>query len=203
MIGFAEYMEIDPQYLRLHYASLSDETLLATDRGELVDVAQKVLDEEFARRKLRRSAEQAVGYEPALGERPAWFEDAAEVFSRDSLPGQLPAAEVEEARVVLEAAGIPAYIDVQKIQDEESSGPVLTHYIRVVVPGGLNLQAASVLDRDIFNAEFEGVWRTHLEALSDDDVRAMNPRAVFCGLYDRIERVARAYEEEMTRRGLA
>jgi hypothetical protein len=58
------------------------------------------------------------------------------------------------------------------------------------------------LDSDIFNAEFEAGWRTHLEVLSDQEVRAMNPQVVFCGLFDRMERVTRAYSEELSRRGL-
>jgi len=32
-------MQLDPEYLRQHYASLSDEALLAVDRAELVEMA--------------------------------------------------------------------------------------------------------------------------------------------------------------------
>ena len=45
-------------------------------------------------------------------------------------------------------------------------------------------------------------WKTHLEALSDDDLRAMSPQFAFCGLFDRIERVNRVYDEEVARRRL-
>jgi hypothetical protein len=69
-----------------------------------------------------------------------------------------------------------------------------------MVPGDLNLRATSVLERDIFNTDFEAEWKTHLEMLSDEDVRAMDPREVFCGLFDRVERVTRSYEEEIARR---
>ena len=34
------------------------------------------------------------------------------------------------------------------------------------------------------------------------DLRAMNPEVVFCGLFDRVERVIRVYDEEIARRGL-
>jgi hypothetical protein len=30
----------------------------------------------------------------------------------------------------------------------------------------------------------------------------MNPEAAFCGLFDRVERVNRVYDEEIARRGL-
>jgi hypothetical protein len=38
--------------------------------------------------------------------------------------------------------------------------------------------------------------------LSDSDLRLMEPEFAFCGLYDRIERVNRAYDEELERRRL-
>ena len=63
------------------------------------------------------------------------------------------------------------------------------------MPGNLNLLAASVLDRDIFNEDFEAEWRTHLETLSDAEVLNLSPEAVFCGLFDRIERVNRVYTD--------
>jgi hypothetical protein len=51
--------------------------------------------------------------------------------------------------------------------------------------------------------EFEADWKSHLETLSDEDLRAMNPEAAFCGLFDRVERVNRVYDEEIARRGLS
>ena len=45
---------IDPEYLRKHYAGLSGEALLAVDRGELVDLARAVYDDEVQRRGLRK-----------------------------------------------------------------------------------------------------------------------------------------------------
>ena len=44
-------MAADPQYLREHYASLSDEALAAIKRADLVETAQKLYDEEVRRRK--------------------------------------------------------------------------------------------------------------------------------------------------------
>ena len=60
----------------------------------------------------------------------------------------------------------------------------------------------SVLERESFNSEFEAGWKTHLEALSDEELRAMNPKVAFCGLFDRIARVNRVYDEEIARRKL-
>jgi hypothetical protein len=69
------------------------------------------------------------------------------------------------------------------------------------VPGNLNLRANSVVEQ-ISNAEWEEVWKTHLELLSNADLRAMTPQFVFCALFDRVERANRVYEEEIERRGL-
>ena len=71
-----------------------------------------------------------------------------------------------------------------------------------MVPGNLNLRAASVLERDIYNQEFEANWKAHLEELSDEEVLSLTPQTVFCGLFDRIERVTKVYDEEIARRGL-
>ena len=57
-------------------------------------------------------------------------------------------------------------------------------------------------EKKIFNPEIEAQWRTHLEALSDEEFRAITPRLAYGGLFDRLERVVRAYEDEMARRGL-
>jgi hypothetical protein len=209
-------MQLDPEYLRRHYASLSDEALLAVDRAELVEMAQTILDDEVGRRDLARGTrrthgphitpgepaphyeEVEVDGEPAqAGDKPNWLEEAAEVYSYAVLTGTPDAS---NARDVLEAAGIPCFLDLWEIPQEKSDVPQPTHMWRVMVPGKLNLRATSVLERDIFNQEFVDIWKTHLEALSDDEVREMNPEVAFCGLFDRIERVNRVYDEEIARR---
>ncbi len=136
------------------------------------------------------------------GGKPEWLTDAAEVLSRADLPGAVPAADIVDARDVLEAAGIPCYLDLSEIPEEQHSSPPPTHLWRLMVPGNLNLRATSVLDRDMFNQEFEAEWKTLLETLSDEELRGMNPRLAFCGLFDRVERVTRSYEEEIARRRL-
>jgi hypothetical protein len=193
-------MPIDPKYLREQYASLSDEALMAIDRAELVEAAQRLYDEEVARRRENTALDdQPLGD----GDEPDWLQDASEVFSRVDRPGALPADDIADARAALEAEGIPCHVDLSELpQEEEPSNPPPTHIWRVMVPGNLNQHATSVLDRDIFNANFEAQWKTHLETLSDDEVLEMNPEVVFCGLFDRVERVTRAYEAEIARRKL-
>jgi hypothetical protein len=216
-------MQLDPEYLRQHYDSLSDEALLAVDRNELVEMAQKILDEEVARRDLaprrvtrRTHAPQSIPMQPdptdvgaeldggpaGAGNTPSWLEDAAEAYSFADLPGTPRAADAENARDVLEAAGIPCCLDLAEISPEKSVAPEPTRRWRIMVPGKLNLRATSVLEREIFNLEFEADWKSHLETLSDEDLRAMNPQVAFCGLFDRVERGNRVYDEEIARRGL-
>ncbi|MGB6946037.1 MAG: hypothetical protein WBE37_26795 [Bryobacteraceae bacterium] len=218
-------MAADSQYLREHYASLSDDALLAIKRADLVETAQKCYDDELGRRNLasrggrRREAgrlplpapvealdenpelDQELDDEPAEDE-PDWLDDAAEVLSRTDLPGAAPAEDMANAQEVLEAAGIPCYLDLYEIPEDNNPSPPPTHIWRLRVPGNLNLRATSILERDVFNQEFEAQWKTHLETLSDEELRGMKPEVAFCGLFDRVERVTTAYAEEIRRRRL-
>jgi hypothetical protein len=69
-----------------------------------------------------------------------------------------------------------------------------------MVPGNLNFEAESVLDKEIFNREAEGIWQTHFQTLTDEELRAVDLELVFAGRKDWIERVTRAYNEEIKRR---
>ena len=191
-------MPTDPEYLRRHYASLSDEALLAIDRRELVEAAQKCFDDELAQRKLplQRGGEAET---TTVEDKPAWADEASEVFSQVDRAATEPAAAIADARNALEAAGIPCYLDVSD-PEEEPPDPRPTKIWRLMVPGNLNQRATSILERDISNAEFEAEWRTHLEMLSDEELSAMDPKLAFCGLFDRVDRVTRAFEEELARR---
>ena len=191
-------MPTDPEYLRRHYASLSDEALLAIDRTELVETAQKSFDDELMQRKLNPQRG-GVAEMSSLEDKPAWADQASEVFSQVDRAATEPASEIANARDALEAAGIPCYLDLSD-HEEEPPDPRPMKVWRVMVPGNLNQRATSILERDIFNAEFEAEWRTHLEMLSDEDLRAMDPKLAFCGLFDRVERVTRAFDEELARR---
>jgi hypothetical protein len=135
------------------------------------------------------------------GGKPAWVEEGSEVCSVDSRVGSDAGVGADTAREVLETAGIPCYLDFCEDPPEEDGAPP-THRWRVLVPGKLNMRATSILDRDIFNDEFEALWRIHLEMLSDQELRDAKPNDVFCGLTDRVERAGRAYNDELARRGL-
>jgi elongation factor P hydroxylase len=191
-------MQIDLEYLRRQYSLLSDEALLAVKRADLVELARKCYDDELDRRKI-----QAEGELSDAGDEPLWLSEAAQVYSRIDHSGTLHAKDVADVSSVLEAAGIPCYAQFGELPpDEPNSSPSPTHQWRIMVPGNLNLQATSVLERDIYNQEFEADWKAHLEELSDEEVLLLTPETVFCGLFDRIERVTKAYAEEIARRGL-
>jgi hypothetical protein len=195
-------MQIDTEDLRKHYSSLSDEGLLAINREDLTDVAQNCYDAELNERKLTKQRGPIEVDAPEETETehidddedaPDWQAEAAEVFSWTGAAGTAPAQEMAHTREVIEAAGIPCLLQLVEEPEEKPRW-------RIVVPGSLSLHAMSILDRDIFNDQFEAEWRTHLETLSDSQVRLMTPQTVFCGLFDRVERATRVYDEELTRR---
>jgi hypothetical protein len=185
---------MDLKNLREHYASLSDDALLEIERADLVEAAQQCYDDEVRQRPH-------LSLKPNGDDQPDWLEDASTVFSRNDWPGS-PPTDVAEARDVLEAAGIPCHLELVEETEGKPTSPEPTHVWQVMVPGTLNLHATSDLDRDIFNADYEETWRTHLEMLSDEEVLEMKPEVAFCGLFDRVERVTRAYDEELSRRRL-
>jgi len=210
-------MKVDPEYLRSHYSSLSDDFLLAIDRADLVEAAQQCYDQEVSRRGLNRRGgarkleipravrempEEAEEVEqpPDPDEPPDWLDDAAEAFSVSELPGAED--RVAAARSALDAAGIPCHVESVETTEEESNYVPPDRRWRVVVPGNFNLEAMSVLEREFSNPEFEALWKAHLETLSDGELLETEPENVLCGLFDRVERVQRAYEEELAARGL-
>jgi hypothetical protein len=201
-------MPVDLDYLRQHYASLSEEALEAIDRRDLVEAARACYDEEVRKRSDSGGEEDTVEFElpdtddEGSDEDPDWIEDGAIVYSNTVFAATAPAPDAAHARDILEAAGIPCHLELVELPEEDNSAPPPTHQWRVLVPGQLNMRATSVLERDIFNADFEAEWKAHLEVFSDKELRAMNPKTVFCGLFDRIERATRAYNEELARRKL-
>jgi hypothetical protein len=53
-----------------------------------------------------------------------------------------------------------------------------------------------------FNRIAEAEWRSQLEAFSDEELRALNPEDFWGALLDRVERMKRAYVDEIARRKL-
>jgi hypothetical protein len=197
-------LQTDTAYLRRHYASLSDEALLDVDETELTEDAKQIYDEELAERGLTRrlADEEDEGSAEELGRqgdrKPDWLGDAAVAARFSPHPGTNATDGALEARDALEAAGIPCYLSKLWVDPPPVAEP--RQELRLMVPGNLNLEAESVLDKEIFNHEAEAMWKTHLQTLSDEELRAVDLELVFAGRKDWIERVTRAYDEELKER---
>ena len=196
-------MQLDLDDLRRHYASLSDEALRAINRTELVEIAQQCYDQELAQRaplKIRATpvhqAEMEEEAERALESdsenAPEWIAEAACVCAF-----QNSASDAVNARSILENNGVPCYVEFR--ETEPDIAPMTRSEYCVMVPGGLNLRATSLLDKEIFNEQVESGWRTHLQALSDEELLG-NKEILLEGTLDRVARLARAYDEEVARR---
>jgi hypothetical protein len=200
-------MQIDLESLRRHYESLSDDELLAVERDELTEAAQKCFDEEVGRRGLAEAQESEAapdekGYEGATftaGVDPDWLQDVACACSFVSQPGGSAATDAENAREVLQNGGIPCQISAVEVASSTGDQPA-QHEYRVMVPGAVNLKAASILDKEVFNQQLEADWRTHFASMSDRELGALNPDVICAGLVDRIARLKRAYNDEISRR---
>jgi len=210
-------LQIDLEYLRRHYAALSDEALEEIDETELVDQARRIYDEELTQRKLGPRGKalpidssddgdeerSGGGSDDALdgGPEPDWIGDSAVAASFLASPGGESAQDAAEARDAPEAAGIQCYLATAKVEPPRVAARPQEEY-RLLVPGKLSLEAESVLDKEIFNREIEAQWKTHFEMLSDEELRALDLDVLLAGLEDRIARMSRAYREELAQREL-
>lgn len=194
-------MQIDRDALSRHYASLSDEELLALDRDDLTDTAQEIYDREMEERQLDAAAEEEPRNEAispvATGDAdPDWIDKASCACSFQTRAAPDFAGGAEWACQILQTAGIPCHV----VPDHTESG---AEVLNVMVPGPLNLKASSVLDRDLFNQELEETWKAHFAELSDDELRALDPDVLCAGILDRAARLQRIYQEEKERRSQA
>ena len=199
-------MQINLDDLRDHYRSLTEDELLQIERADLTEAAQRCYDEEVSRRGLNNQEPPAP--QPESGEEletgdsdadPDWLQDAAIACSYTSVPGGTAATDADHARDVLQEAGIPCQISVEENHPNNADGPRFPEF-RVMVPGALNLKATAVLDKEVFNEGLETEWRSHFEALTDAQLRALTPDVICAGLADRIARLKRAYNDELARR---
>lgn len=192
-------MQIDREALSRHYQSLSDDELLALDRHELTEVAQQCYDDEMeSRGLLLGEGEEPAGiahddFEPGDHVAPDWL-DTAECATSFSLTGSSYAEEGKHACDVLLSAGVPCDVLLEDGTDGNAG------LLKVMVPMALHLKASAVLDKEIFNKELESAWVPHLEALSDDELRALHPDAVCAGWLDLAARYKRIYQDELARR---
>jgi hypothetical protein len=215
-------LQVNPEDLRHYYTSLSDEALLELDRATLTEVAQRCYDDELAQRKLSsRNAKSSVDSHAAVTQpeqedggdeiddefdidaqpKPDWLDDAAYACSFAYSPGDVSADDAKKARAVLLAAGIPCHVAEEKIA-KALYEPQVRYVYAVMVPGALNLEAISVLAKEIFNPRDEAEWKVHFETLSDEELRAMNSATICAGLLDRMNRLKRTYDAEIARRKL-
>jgi hypothetical protein len=189
-------MEIKFRELKRHYASLSEEELLAVDRGELTKAAQEAYDNEIANRGLNEPLPvdaPEVNYDM----KPDWSSGSVCICSFLNKLQGAEAEKIAKSRAALKVAGIPNELTVTK--DEESGDEILG----VIVPTMFATHASAILDRDVVNEEYAAEWRVQLESLSDEDLKALDPKIFCVGLLDRIARIRRAYSDEMQRRKLA
>ncbi len=203
-------MHIDPEQFSRHYATLSDEALLAIDPADLVEVARERWEQELRNRGLADLED--AGAEPEGG-----FDDAAEADSAEQAldddwkehaicacsfvqasAQDSAAASAAAADAALTDAGIPCFIDSDPGDPSQGTAP---RYL-VMIPATLRLLAESVLDKEIFNAALESDWQAHFDELSDDDLRALNADELCAGMLDRAARLKKAFAMELVHRGI-
>ena len=194
----------DIAYLRKHYESLSDEALLDVDRDELTAEAQQCYDDELKERHLGAQMEDREEGDSDLhydGE-PDWADEGACACTFMAAADGSPSSRALDAKVALQAAGIPCNLATRKPEQEEpepQQAPRDEQWL--MVPGNLVMFARSVLDKELFNTEVEEVWKSYFENLSDEELRDADTKQLFCGVLDRLERLTRAFDEEKARRG--
>ena len=196
-------MEIDPEAMRAHYASLSDEALIQVNRDDLTDVGRHFYDVEMASRKLAAQASEPMPIETNLadaGTAPDWKGDAVLVFEEQIRPGRDGAADrAASAMEALKRAGIPCDMTREHVEPD----PIIPYdAYRITVPSHAWMLANNILDRDVFNADFEDKWRAHFPELSDSELLGLDVDNLFADTIRRAEGVKRAYGEELRRRGL-
>ena len=207
-------MQIDRRELDRHYASLNDEELLSLKRDDLTATAQPIYDLEIARRGLDQihvSKMEGEETEASFGEHdkriedgnsdPDWHHDGVLACAFEDIEGHDAAERASKAQTTLKAAGIPSHLRVTRELDARGE-PNNFDTLEVLVPVGLMLHAASILDRDCFNDYVESDWRDQLKILSDKDLLALDPEIFCAGMLDRVTRMKKVYAEEMAKRKL-
>jgi hypothetical protein len=218
-------VRIDLEDLRRHYAGLSDDELAKIEAGDLTDAAKGVYQAELARRELQprqelevhreghdtgpsldepQEVEDALGeFDIDVGPPPDWLEDAACACTFATRPGNTDLPRAVKARAILRHAGILCHITMNQDEDDPpQADPVPTYSLRLMVPGGLALHATSILNQEVFNEEQEAAWRNHFEALSNEELSALNPEIFCAGYLDLVARLRRTYDDEIARRQL-
>ena len=135
-----------------------------------------------------------------MSEAPEWLEDGICVFALQIAAGDESANRVDDAIAILEDAGVPCH---SVIKEGENRNRTVYMEAEVLVPSSQHLRAASLLDLHLLNQEMEAEWKGHFETLSDDELMELEAEDLVAGLLDRADRLKRAYEDELLKRGLA
>ncbi|MFM2123602.1 MAG: hypothetical protein RL328_53 [Acidobacteriota bacterium] len=133
-----------------------------------------------------------------MSEAPEWLEEGICVFAMEVTPGS--ADRLDEAVAILEDAGVPCHA---VMKEAEQRGRQTYLQGEVLVPTNQHLRATSLLDLHLLNAEMEEEWKGHFETLSDDELMELEAEDLIAGFLDRADRLKRAYEDELLKRGLA
>ncbi len=170
-------MKIDLGELQRHYSSLTDRALLALRREDLTDSAQQVYDAEIASRGLRsrvirKDAEPEhhdlieedlddLGETHHLSiEDVPWASDAVPVHVFQYAP------EAEDARNILEEAGIPCALAGEDTQ---------AFRFNLMVPKASLADAERMLNEKLFHPVFEDTLDRHFARFTDEDLLAVDP----------------------------
>ncbi len=198
-------MDLDLEKLQRQYEMLSDEALLEIERDELTGAARTVYDQALKSRNLRAPQHLEPLTEAdelpdlgAPGEEPEWIEDAMSAMSIAQAPGSNPAEQMADARLALDQARIPNYLTIREPAERGDNA-----LYELMVPASQHLNALSVLDQRIFNPRMEEDWKAHFGTMSDDELMELDADVLVAGMRDRIDRLVRAYEDELLKRGLA
>lgn len=135
-----------------------------------------------------------------MSDAPEWLEEGICVFALQMTPGDDSAARLDDAVAILEDAGVPCHAVIKEVER-----PNRQAYLEgeLLVPTSQHLRASSLLDLHLLNEEMDAEWRGHFETLSDDELMELEADDLVAGLRDRAERMIRAYEDELLKRGLA
>jgi len=169
-------VQIDPEDLKRHYALLSDEALLDIDPSDLTEIARRSFQDELFSRKLKPTAE-APHEDPDVQVQPELAE-TGEVVGRFQFPEEL-----EDARDVLEQAGIPCFI--------RSKG----HQYELLVQPSVREPAEQALKTQYFDPRSEADYQTHFDLLNDEQLLALETAGLS-------EAARGLLDEELALRGL-
>lgn len=133
-------MEITRDDFRRHFELLSDESLLATDRDELVDTARSVYDEELERRGLTALTEADPGDDTPAAIRPGEGEELV-LIATYNIPD-----EAGLARGLLQSAEIPFILQ----NDMVALGGI---ELRLMVPKRFEEEALEILQHELTEEE--------------------------------------------------